>query len=171
MNWKHMSRCGKQTNHFSNFPPQETGGAPFFFFFFFFLPSSSSSPPLRSFLCRCPRFFPALADLIQRSHNSVRPHWTSEQPTFFPFFGGKVGEGSALFFCILEKKPYLVVLAAALKAAGAPQIFILPALGSGCVCLSFTVQSCNTRGRPNQWSEIRAQRSKKDLCSAASPPG
>lgn len=24
MNWKHMSRCGKQTNHFSNFPPRET---------------------------------------------------------------------------------------------------------------------------------------------------
>lgn len=47
---------------------------------------------------------------------------------------GGVGGGGPLF-SIKKKNPYLVVLAAALKAAGAPQIFILLLVDAGCVCV------------------------------------
>lgn len=80
MNLQHISRCGKQTNHFPNFLPEEKENGPFL-------------PPRQSFLPRCPRFFPALADLIHRSHNSApwldlracQLFWGGGQPVLFAF--------------------------------------------------------------------------------------
>lgn len=113
MNLQHISRCGKQTNHFPNFLPEEKENGPFL-------------PPWRSFLPRCPRFFPALADLIHRSHNSA-PWLDLGACQLFSCFGS---QPSSLHS---RKKPYLVVLAAALKAR--TQIFIRLILDSEYVFL------------------------------------
>lgn len=107
MNLQHISRCGKQTNHFPNFLPEEKENFPFFFP----LPDKVSSPGVPDSSRHSLTWF--------TDHITLRPDWTSEHANFFFFLGGRGANPSSLHS---RKKPYLVVLAAALKAP--TQIFI-----------------------------------------------